>query len=112
MKNFFQCLAGAIPLFLTPEKIGLLKTYNLDISNRKAKNEETLENLYVFRSFYLLFFRTLQHVREKKMIDTRLSLTKNAFPLYLYPFIVFHISVLIREVLRQICSAGATNFAN
>ena len=24
-ENFFQCLAGAIPLFLTPQKIGLLK---------------------------------------------------------------------------------------
>ena len=24
-EKFFQCLAGAIPLFLTPQKIGLLK---------------------------------------------------------------------------------------
>ena len=24
-EKFFQCLAGAIPLFLTPQKIGLLR---------------------------------------------------------------------------------------
>ena len=26
-EKFFQCLAGAIPLFLTPQKIGLLKRH-------------------------------------------------------------------------------------
>ena len=25
-EKFFQCLAGAIPLFLTPQKIGLLSS--------------------------------------------------------------------------------------
>ena len=27
-EKFFQCLAGAIPLFLTPQKIGLLNKGN------------------------------------------------------------------------------------
>ena len=68
----------------------------------------------MFLDLYIYFFiRTLQHVREKKMIDTRLSLTKKKC--FSVVFISFH-SIpyfsLIREVLRQICSAGAMNFTN
>ena len=79
-----------------------LKTYKLDVSNREAKNEETLENLYVFRSFYLLFFSYFATCQRKENDwHSSFSYKKNAFPLYLYPFIVFHISVWSERFLDK-----------
>ena len=45
-EKFFQCLAGAIPLFLTPQKIGLLK--------------------YINKILRILFFDVVRNYREMK----------------------------------------------
>ena len=95
----------------SPNPIKNIQNRSYQIEKQKMKKRKKIcMFLDLFR--YLLFFRTLQHVREKKMIDTRLSLTKKCFSIVFISFHSIPYFSSIREVLRQICSAGATNFTN
>ena len=66
-EKFFQCLAGAIPLFLTPQKIGLLKQSSLNF-------QQQLQNMVVLNvkrseKFLFLYETTLDSKVEAVLRD-------------------------------------------